>query len=150
MPKIERAEKRTTEATIQDKIRAALGKMPDVTMYRNQVGRYYCVDPGKAKARGLDGFWVTTGLGPGTSDLVGLVTVPIDALYRAGVQKVGIFSALEVKKADAHGEHGEHETEQREWLEFVRGRGGAAPEFCTSASSAIEAVTRIRGGRLRA
>ena len=149
MPKIERAVKRATEATLQDVVRRALGKQDGCTLYRNQVGTYFCVDPGKAKARGLDGFWVTTGLGPGTSDLVGLVTVPVSALYRAGVADVAVFTGIEIKQATAHGEHGAHETEQREWLAFVRSRGGAAPDFVTSEAEAVDAVTRIRGGMLR-
>jgi hypothetical protein len=138
MPKIERQTKREVEATIQDRVRQALGKMPDVSMYRNHVGTF----------EDKRGFWVKTGLGAGTSDLVGLVTVPIDALYRAGVTRVGVFTAIELKKPDAH-EHGQHEVEQRAWLSLVRGMGGAAPEFITSEAEALDAITRIRGGMLR-
>ena len=67
MPVIERRPKVAVESSIQDRILLAVAPMPDVRLYRNLVGTYETARAGS----------IRTGLGPGTSDLVGWLTVPV-------------------------------------------------------------------------
>jgi hypothetical protein len=104
MPPISPPFRRRTEATIQDEVRRALGTDPRVWLIRNNVGAH--------AETGADGStrWAKYGLGDGSADLVGIVTMP-DGLGR--------FIALEVKS-----EAGRLTEAQARWLDIVRRRGG--------------------------
>jgi hypothetical protein len=84
------------EGATQDAIRLALSAVPDLCMWRNNVG--------VADQRGAR---VRYGLAPGSADLVGVLA--------------GRFVALEVKTAT-----GRVAVEQSQWLALVRRYGGFA------------------------
>jgi hypothetical protein len=127
MPPIPPAPRRRTEATIQDEVRRVLGTDPRVWLLRNNVGAHAETSPGGFQR------WARYGLGDGSADLVGIVTMP-DGLGR--------FIALEVKS-----EAGKLTEAQASWLELVRRRGGFAA-VVRSAADARAAVERaLRGER---
>jgi hypothetical protein len=125
MPALRRPERRRVEADISDEIRARLAKIPEVTLWRNNVGAL----------QDKNGTWLRYGLAPGSADLIGVLT----AYYRGHpteTVRVGRFLAIEVKKP------GEKPTEdQRGWLEVVRKAGGLVG-VCTSADEAEELIAR--------
>jgi len=84
------------EGAVQDSIRLALATVPDLCMWRNNVG--------VADQRGAR---VRYGLAPGSADLVGVLA--------------GRFVALEIKTAT-----GRVAPEQTQWLALVRRYGGFA------------------------
>lgn len=85
-----------TEGQLQDSIRLALGREPDVLLFRNNIGH--------AVMRG--GARVTFGVGgPGGADLIGI--------FR------GRFLAVEVKTPT-----GRQSKEQRMFQQLIEGRGG--------------------------
>ena len=95
------------EQQLQNEIRLALGSLPDVRLFRNNVGALK--DP--------RGQLVTYGLCTGSSDLIGLrrVTVTPDMVG----QQLAVFTALEVKRP------GQTPTEaQGKFLGMVHGMGG--------------------------
>lgn len=134
MPAIYRATKKRTESTVQGEIRDELGLEPRVRLFRNQVGAY-CEG-------GRDDRWITYGLCPGSSDLVGWVMV--DVTWPDGVvRRVARWFALEVKAKGvcpaprhvleaklARGgklSDGEaHDLDQQRWMAAVREAGGFA------------------------
>lgn len=107
------------ESAIQIRIRLALGRVPGLVMWRNNVG----------VARHYDGKKVHTvryGLAGGSSDLIGILN--------------GRFIALEIKRP------GEKPTvEQARFLECVRINGGFA-SVVTSEAEALSAIDRAAGG----
>lgn len=113
-----------SEARIQDEIRAALGKIERLVLWRNNVGLAKHFDPKTHETQ-----TVKYGLANGSADLVGLLD--------------GRFVALEVKKP------GEEATdEQIRWLELVRKCGGFAA-VVTSADEARAAIVRASKGEAR-
>lgn len=98
------------------RIRAALAVMPGVLVWRNNVG----VDAGH-------GIWY--GLGVGSADLVGIVTI----------RGVGVFLGVEVKTAT-----GRMRPEQVQWAATVRRHGGIAIT-ARSPEEAVAAVVAARG-----
>lgn len=116
--------KEKSEARIQDEIRAALGKIERLVLWRNNVGLARHFDPKTHETQ-----TVKYGLANGSADLVGLLD--------------GRFIALEVKKP------GESPTdEQVRWLELVRKCGGFAA-VVTSAEDALAAIVRAQKGEAR-
>lgn len=112
-----------SESQIQHDIRLALGSDPRVVLWRNNVG---IAEHKNASGRQA----VRYGLCVGSSDLIGIVTMPDGA---------GRFLALEVKAA-----RGTVSPDQRLFLELVRKRGGfsAVVRSPEEARAAIErAVT---------
>jgi hypothetical protein len=107
-----------SEASIQAEIRLAVSKEfgATVTLFRNQVG----------KCEGPDGQWISYGLPPGSSDLVGWTV-------RDGC---AIFTCIEVKAPG-----GRLRKEQSHWLAVVQAAGGIAGV----ARSAEEALYILRG-----
>lgn len=98
------------ETTIQQRIRLAVGLLPDVRIFRNQVGSL--PDP-------RTGRLVTFGLARGSADLIGWRTIEItpDMVGR----RIAVFCSLEVKTAT-----GRLTEQQRNWLDAVRRAGGIA------------------------
>lgn len=108
-----------SEGQLQDAIRLALGCMPDVTLWRNNVG--HAVMTGNRR--------VTFGVGgPGGSDLIGM--------FR------GRFLAIEIKTP-----RGRQSPEQRQFQQLVESKGGVylMPRSVQHATSMLEA---LRSGAL--
>jgi hypothetical protein len=106
------------ESQIQAAIRVALGKLPDVRLWRNHVGA----------VQAIDGTTHRFGLAVGSADLVGILAPS------------GRMIALECKS-----ETGRLRPEQRAWLQLVRDAGGFAA-VVRSAEEALAAVERARNG----
>lgn len=122
------------ERDIQHQIREALGLEPDLCLWRNNSGVF---DDGR-------GGKVRTGLGVGSADLVGILTVVVgDPYCTATVQLIGRFIALEIKTA-----RGRTTEEQEQWLKLVRRMGGFAA-VVRSVQEAREALERARRGESR-
>lgn len=113
---------RRSETDIQRAILDALALLPDLLVWRNNVG-----------TRGH----VHYGLGPGSADIIGVLRS-----YRA-VTHIGrgLFIALEVKR-DATCKPEPH---QAEWLQSVRDIGGFAA-VVWNVPSALSAIHRARNG----
>lgn len=107
-----------SEQEIQSAIRAALGREPDVLLWRNHVGA----------VQDLRGRYHTFGLAPGSADLVGIL------------RPSGRLLALECKSAA-----GRLRPEQRAWLAVVRDFGGFAA-VVRSVQDALDALARARRG----
>jgi hypothetical protein len=105
------------ERDVQQAIRLALGRLPDVVLWRNSTG----------VARPNDRV-VRYGLCVGSSDLIGLLAPS------------GRFLALEVKTAA-----GRTSLEQDQFLALVRRRGGFAC-VVRSVAEALAAIDRAREG----
>lgn len=116
--------KEKSEARIQDEIRAALGAIEGLVLWRNNVGLAKHFDPKTHETQ-----TVRYGLANGSADLIGLLN--------------GRFVALEVKRP------GELPTaEQQQWLQLVRNNGGFATFVC-SADEARAAIVRAQKGEAR-
>ena len=113
----------TTESDIQHAIRLALGREPDLVLWRNNVGVAH-----PAGRPGIPGRPVRYGLCTGSSDLIGILAPS------------GRFVALEIKTPQ-----GRATTEQLMFLELVRKRGGFAT-IVRSPEDARAALERARMG----
>lgn len=102
------------ERDVQQEIRLAIGQLPDVVIWRNQVG-----------SGEIEGRYVTYGLCDGASDLIGLCR--------------GVFLAIECKKPKG----GKKREAQRMFIELVRSKGGVAG-FARSVGEAMELVNEAR------
>lgn len=98
------------ETTLQQQIRLALGTLPDVRAFRNQVGSL--PDP-------RTGRLVTFGLARGSADLIGWRTITITPAMVG--QRVAVFTSIEVKTPT-----GRVRPDQTAWLQAVHGAGGIA------------------------
>lgn len=99
------------ETDLQQRIRLALGLLPDVRLWRNNSGKL--PDP-------RTGRWVQFGVAsPGGSDLIGYkaVTITPDMVG----QRVAVFTAIEIKTAT-----GRATPAQRHFIEHIQGAGGIA------------------------
>lgn len=100
-----------SESAALQAIRLALGRLPGLRLFRNNVG----------VLRDREGRPVRFGLHPGSSDLIGWrsVTITPDMVGK----QVAIFTALEVK---APGGTHKVTTEQHAWIRAVEAAGGIA------------------------
>ena len=96
------------ETTLQQEIRLALGRFPDLRMFRNQVGQLPDLRTGRP---------VQFGLAKGSSDLIGFKTIEITEEHLG--QKLAVFTSIEVKTAK-----GKLTPMQHNWLSCVRKAGG--------------------------
>lgn len=106
-----------SESKIQKEIRLAIGQLPDVVVWRNNVGSAV-FQHGR----------VAYGLCRGSSDIIGIL------------KPSGRFLAFEVKTV-----RGVASEEQRLFLELVRSMGGFAA-IVRSRDDATKAVERARAG----
>ena len=114
------------ENEVQREIRLALGKMPGLVLWRNNTGvAKFGFDGEKGRVR--------YGLCEGSSDLVGIITLP---------NGTGRFIALEVKR---HAQGSKESELQEKFLALVRSRGGFAATV-RDAEEAKQAVERARLG----
>ena len=110
-----------TEAELQTKVRTALGAVPDLCLWRNNVG----------SPDGVHHY----GLPKGSADLVGILAMPM-----VDGRTCGRFIALELKSPT-----GRVSPEQVTWLACVRRFGGFAAVI-RSVPEALEAIARARAG----
>ena len=99
------------ETALQQRIRLALGMLPDVRLWRNNSGKL--PDP-------RTGRWVQFGVAsPGGSDLIGYrsITITPDMVG----QRVAVFTAIEIKT-----ETGRATPAQRNFIDHIRRAGGIA------------------------
>ena len=118
-----------SESEVQSAIRLRLGQLPDVRVWRNNVGQL--------SQRGAEGRKTTVrfGLCVGSSDLLCIV----------GPR--GRWLAIEVKaeewKPAKSGAAFQHEEEQRQWIAVVERFGGVGG-FATNEDEAMALVERAR------
>jgi len=118
---------RELESDLMRRIRAALAKMPDVVLFRNNVG----------VLRDARGVAVRYGLATGSADLVGSVRFPARC-PPDGKHWWARSLAIEVKRP------GEKPTpEQSAWLEAMKAQGWITG-VCTSPEEAMGLVERAR------
>lgn len=102
-----------SESTVQlPEVKLALGGLPEVRLFRNQVGLAYVGEPPNLRR-------VYTGLYPGSSDLIGWcekVMTPEDV-----GKKFAIFMSVEVKAGK-----NKPKPHQVKWLQAVEKAGGVA------------------------
>lgn len=116
------------EKDIQNEIRAALVEMPDVTLFRNNVGWF----------KDAQGNGVTYGLAKGSADLIGSLRVRVPDEDRVEHREIARSLAIEVKRP------GEKSTDvQREWQDYVRKQGWIVG-VCTSVAEAVDLIERAR------
>jgi hypothetical protein len=109
------------ESQILHDVRAVLGLMPDVTLFRNNCGML----------RDARGGVVRYGLAVGSADLIGSLRVAADV-------RIARSLALEVKRPG-----GKLSAEQAAWLDLVRSRGWIA-ECVWSVEDAVSVIERAR------
>lgn len=140
IPSKETEEGPEAEAAIQASIRLALGQLPDVRIWRNNVGSGVIIKVGQligiltSKSGGIKAAIaflkllrpVTWGLCVGSSDLIGIVAPR------------GRFLAIEVKSAK-----GVLSEEQEQWIAIVERFGGVAGP-ARSVDEAMALVERAR------
>jgi hypothetical protein len=118
------------ETDLQQRIRLAVGLLPDVRLWRNNSGKL--PDP-------RTGRWVQFGVAsPGGSDLIGYRTVTITPDMVG--QKIAVFTALEIKTAT-----GRATPEQRRFIDHIRGAGGISAIVRTTADAQRIATEPFRG-----
>ena len=96
------------ETTLQQEIRLALGQLPELRMFRNQVGQLPDLRTGRP---------VQFGLAKGSSDLIGFKTIEVTSDMVG--QKLAVFTSIEVKTAK-----GKLTPMQHNWLSCVNKAGG--------------------------
>lgn len=96
------------EQTIQADIRKAYARLPWITAYRNNTGKW----------RDEQGNWIEYGLCVGSSDLICIVRRPVQfSAWESG--NVGVFLAVEVKRPGK-----EPTPDQLLFIEHVKRMGG--------------------------
>jgi hypothetical protein len=112
MPTLTKQPKKRAESTILSEIRRWAGTQPNLSLYRNNVG----------KLKDSTGRWVTYGLCVGSADLIGWLRCHVKPVPFRGVScAVARFVALEVKLPGQKAR-----PEQEAWLRLVRDAGGIA------------------------
>ena len=97
-----------SETKLQQEIRLALGTIPSLRLFRNQVGQL--PDP-------RTGRYVQFGLAKGSSDLVGFKTIKITPEMIG--KDLAVFTSIEVKTNT-----GQLSKNQHNWLQAVKKAGG--------------------------
>lgn len=122
------------ETILQTEIRLALGREPDLVLWRNGIG---LVDRQTATGQR---YKQRFGLATGSSDLIGILSVPC-LIGAAHVPiTLGRLVALEVKTP-----RGVTSDDQRAFLALVRSKGGFAA-IVRSVAEAEQAIARARLG----
>ena len=112
------------ETTILQRIRLAIGRLPDVRFFRNNTG----------SLKDYTGRLVQFGLARGSADLIGWRTIEItpDMVGR----RVAVFASIEVKTPT-----GAVKPEQENWRRVVEQAGGIAV-IARSEAEAVEALRK--------
>lgn len=114
------------ESSIQRDIRLHIGSKPDCRVWRNNVGTW----------QDDHGNWIEYGLVVGSSDLIGIITLP---------SGLGRFFALEIKRPGAYTKP-ERREQQRLFRELVNKAGGFAAEVRSVAEAEAAYQEARRGG----
>ena len=108
----------TTETDVQNLIVLSVQRL-GTTMFRNNVGAAEMINKNTGKK-----YVVKFGLCEGSSDLIGIT--PIKITQGMVGKKIGVFTAIEVKK-DVNKKYDKHRMEtQKRFIDFVNGKGGFA------------------------
>jgi hypothetical protein len=110
------------ETTILQRIRLALGRVPGLRLFRNQVGAL----------KDQSGRLVTFGLHRGSADLIGWHSIEITPEHVG--RRLAVFTSLEVKSPG-----GKVKPEQIVWQDQVRQAGGIAI-IARSEAEAVESL----------
>lgn len=130
-----------TESTIQTEVRAALAQRPDVLVWRNNTGVFWqltekseCMCCGaRLLAVGIrNASRVTTGLGVGGADLVGVQAIDVTSEHVG--TRIGRFIGIEIKT-----DRGRASDDQKRWL-AAAARYGAAAGIARSVDEAMGVV----------
>lgn len=131
-----KADNSAAHRVLVQETRKELGREPDLTLWLNSKGRW---DAGEFKS--------TPGLGKGSSDIVGALTIKVTIIESDGLPPVYFdpiaiarFIALEAKTGT-----GRVSPEQKLFIELVRKRGGFAATF-SSVEEARACIARARRG----
>jgi hypothetical protein len=119
----------TTETDVQNAIRLAVGSLPYVRLFRNNVGEAKFYDGASKRMRS-----VVYGLAPGSADLIGIIA------------PAGTFLSIEVKKPGGRTAPKRAES-QRIWREMVTRFGGLAIQV-DNVADALAAVERAQRGEM--
>lgn len=122
------------EAEIQHQVRLALGTQGGCVWWRNNVGQAEFVSPQGQVSR------VRYGLSEGSSDLIGLVAVPITQDMVGKV--IGRFCALELKAPGAS--TAKDRAEKQEMFRNLVNRMGGFAELLNDPQHALPALQRAR------
>lgn len=118
------------ETDLQQRIRLAVGTLPDLRLWRNNSGKL--PDP-------RTGRWVQFGVAsPGGSDLIGYRTVTITPDMVG--QKVAVFTAIEIKTTT-----GRATPAQQHFIDHIRKAGGIAAIVRSTADALRIATEPYRG-----
>lgn len=118
------------ETDLQQRIRLAVGTLPDLRLWRNNSGKL--PDP-------RTGRWVQFGVAsPGGSDLIGYRTVTITP-DMVGHQ-IAVFTAIEIKTAT-----GRPTPAQQHFIDHIRKAGGIAAIVRSTADALRIATEPFRG-----
>ena len=117
------------EGKIQSDVMRALGALPDLRIFRNTVGTAATFNSTTGKTQ-----YVTYGLGTGSPDLVGMLTVSVFG------HPFARWFCLEIKRPGAS-----PRPEQVQWAKAARLFGCFATHV-TSVDEALAAVERARKG----
>lgn len=127
------------EKNIQSEIMRKIGSLPNVRLFRNNVGQAYQGEVLKGNGRivTLANFRVIRfGLMPGSGDLIGIETVTVTPEMVG--KKIGVFVSIETKQ-----KRGVEAEEQKNWRAFVNRFGGEAG----TARSVNDAMGILNSGR---
>ncbi len=103
-------------------IRLALGREPDMRVFRNMVGAGWqgrLVSKGDGTVTLCNARYMQFGLAPGSADLIAIRRVLITPEMVG--QLIGVFGSIEVKSGGAKAE-----IDQRKWRDMIRAFGGRA------------------------
>lgn len=125
-----------SESEVQSAIRLRLGQLPDVRVWRNNVGQL--------SQRGAEGRKTTVrfGLCVGSSDLLCIVG-PRGRWLAIEVKAEGWKPAGPPKPGQKAGKDWQHEEDQRNWIAIVEKFGGVGG-FATNEDEAMALVERAR------
>ncbi len=132
MIELPRRAKKTKETPIVTAIETALNRIPGVWAFRNNVGALE--DP--------HGRWVTFGLGTGSPDVVGYITIDGPDGPAAGLP---CGFGLEVKTPHARNAHPEIQAGQEAWRGLARDRSVGAARSSRQPRQIVVAQGRIAG-----
>lgn len=103
------------EAPVVERVMMEASKL-GLRLLRNNRGMFYTLDKKRMVRAGLEA--------DGASDLIGITTITITPEMVG--QKIGVFTAVEVKKPEWKKPSGETEEQQENFINQVRKRGGIA------------------------
>lgn len=108
----------TTEKDIERQIILSVQQNGTV-VFKNNVGSAKKVDPNTGKE-----YWINFGLCEGSSDLIGIT--PIQITKEMVGKRIGVFTAIEVKKNVGKSYNKRRMEMQQRFIDFINNNGGFA------------------------